>query len=268
MLYSSVNFKQCNNVDIKDRSIAFGDGVFTTAKVVDGEVEHLSGHIQRLKQGCRKLNITEPDFQQVSSEMIKAAKTHLLATVKVVVSAGESSRGYARDANQQPTVMVTSAAFPKHYLGWQSNGLTLGLSSIKLGRNPILAGIKHLNRLEQVLIRGELENLNVDEVVVCDFENYIIECNTANLFWYRAGKWYTPILSMAGVNGLIRQKLMALLPNVVECHAKVEELDMAESMLICNCLLSVVAAKSYLGKSLKIDHDLLTKLQQQLKEFD
>ena len=268
MFYSSVNFKDSDRVDITDRGLAFGDGIFTTAKVIDGKIEHFDDHLQRLKDGVLKLGLSEPDFNQVQVEMLKAATGHLLATLKVIISGGNSKRGYSRQGAENPTVIVTCSAFPKNYLGWQSHGINLGVSSTKLGRNPNLSGVKHLNRLEQVMIRQELDQMPVDEVVVCDYENYIIECNTANIFWRKNGNWYTPNLSMAGVNGIIRQKLITLLPNVVECHAQLEELDHADAILVCNSLMSAVPVKNYNGRTLHIEHEFVDSILKQLKEFD
>ena len=268
MVYKSVNFKASDSVDISDRGLAFGDGIFTTAKVVDGEIEHIDDHMHRLRSGVFKLGLAPPDFNQIKAEMLKAAAGQLLATLKVIISAGNSKRGYSREGIEQPNVIVTCSAFPKHYLGWHSSGLTLGVSKTELGRNPNLAGIKHLNRLEQVMIRQELDQLPVDEVVVCDYEHCIVECNSANIFWRKNNIWYTPNLSMAGVNGIIRQKLMTLLPNVVECHARISELDSADTILLCNCLMAIAPVKNYNGRTLHIDHEFIDSLQQQLKDFD
>ncbi|MDG2392204.1 MAG: aminodeoxychorismate lyase [Thalassotalea sp.] len=274
MLYNSVNFIQSSQLSITDRGLAFGDGIFTTAKVSKGKIEHFDQHIQRLLLGCQRLSITDINWQAVKNELVKASKSahHIdLATLKVIITAGNNKRGYSRVGIEQANVIVTVTAFPSHYSMWQDQGITLGLSRIKLGHNPQLAGLKHLNRLEQVLVRNELDQLAVDEVVVTDLADDIIECNTANIFWCKDNVWYTPSLMMAGVNGIIREQIIANLlatNNEVEVvKAKVNELQNSDAIFICNSLLGIAPVKQFMTKSFAIEP--VKKIQKLMhKEFD
>ncbi len=263
MLYSSVNFNKTDQIDISDRGLAFGDGIFTTAKIVDGEIQYRQQHLQRLQAGCSRLAIVDVDWLNLNLELSKAAKQQPLATLKVIISAGNSQRGYSRAGIASPTIIVTVSEFPCHYHLWQQQGVVLGLSSIKLGINPQLAGLKHLNRLEQVLIRNELDTLNVDEVIVTDLNDNIVECNTANIFWLNNNIWYTPELDTAGVKGIIRNKILSTLTNVQTIKADVGQLKNAQAMFICNSLLGLAAVKQF--NDLPMNIAPVHALQQQLK---
>ncbi|HBD5454829.1 TPA: aminodeoxychorismate lyase, partial [Escherichia coli] len=126
----------------------------------------------------------------------------------------------------------------------RNEGITLALSPVRLGRNPHLAGIKHLNRLEQVLIRSHLEQTNADEALVLDSEGWVTECCAANLFWRKGNVVYTPRLDQAGVNGIMRQFCIRLLAQssyqLVEVQASLEESLQADEMVICNALMPVM----------------------------
>lgn len=123
-------------------------------------------------------------------------------------------------------------------------GITLALSPIRLGRNPSLAGLKHLNRLEQVLIRSHLEQTDADEALVLDSDGWLTECCAANVFWRKGSQVFTPRLDQAGVNGIMRQHCMAMLArssfDVVEVSMRPDVLRDADEVLICNALMPLV----------------------------
>ncbi|TRX56648.1 aminodeoxychorismate lyase [Thalassomonas sp. M1454] len=275
MLYHSVNFTTTEQLSIRDRGLAFGDGIFTTAQIVAGQVQHLGQHIKRLQQGCLRLGIEEVNWASVEAELNKAANSVALslnkATLKVIITAGNSSRGYSRVGIKQANIIVTVSAFPEHYIDWQNKGISLGVSSVKLGHNPVLAGLKHLNRLEQVLVRNELDTLDVDEVVVTDIADNIIECNTANIFWLKDDIWYTPSLSMAGVSGIIREQVINVLAQdghqVAVVDAKVDVLKQSDAIFICNSLLTIAPVKEFVGKAFSMEPIKAIQKRMQ-KEFE
>ena len=131
----------------------------------------------------------------------------------------------------------------------KTTGATLALSPVPLGRNPYLAGLKHLNRLEQVLIRSHLEQTNADEALVLDSDGWLTECCAANLFWRCGRDVYTPRLDQAGVNGIMRQFIIARLAHspyrVVEVNARPEALAQADEVIICNALMPVIPVQRY-----------------------
>lgn len=241
MLYSSVNFQPSTSVDITDRGLAFGDGIFTTGKIVSGHLQFMSDHMLRLQMGCRHLNIDSVNWQNVENEIVKACKGSELACLKVIITAGQQGRGYSRQGCSRGNVLITVLPFPIHYLHWQEQGIILGESSFKLGLNPQLKGIKHLNRLEQVIIRNELDGLTTDEVVVSDINENVVECNTANLFWIKGNYVYTPSLENSGVEGIIRAKVIEKLNNVKVVSRPIDDLYHADAVFITNSLMGVVA---------------------------
>ena len=151
--------------------------------------------------------------------------------------------------NSGPATRILSVTvYPAHYDRLRNEGMTLALSPVRLGRNPHLAGIKHLNRLEQVLIRSHLEQTNADEALVLDSEGWVTECCAANLFWRKGNVVYTPRLDQAGVNGIMRQFCIRLLAQssyqLVEVQASLEEALQADEMVICNALMPVMSVRA------------------------
>ena len=230
-----------------DRAVQFGDGCFTTAAVCNGQIMMLDAHLQRLQQGCDRLFFTAPDMTLLASEMWHAASGQVEAVLKVILTPGAGGRGYSRAGCNSPTRIISLAPWPQHYAGLHQQGVHLMTSPITLARNRSLAGIKHLNRLEQVLIRQHLDETGGDEALVLDTSGMVVECCAANLFWRKGDAIYTPSLEHAGVDGIMRRYLMARLAEQGQTcqliNGSREEVLNADEVVICNALMPVLSVR-------------------------
>lgn len=244
-----INGMKQAHLPASDRAIQFGDGCFTTARIVAGQVCLLDAHLQRLQAACEKLFIAFTQWQELQGEMVEQAQGVERGVLKVIISRGSGGRGYSAADCLHPVRILSVSAYPAHYDRWRSEGISLELSPIRLGRNPQLAGIKHLNRLEQVLIRTHLEQTTADEALVLDSDGVITECCAANLFWRRGGEVFTPRMDQAGVNGLMRQFCLQQLAhsgfNVVEVNEREAALTGVDEIVVCNALMPVVPVRQY-----------------------
>ena len=253
MLYCSVNGQKSTSLSVTDRAFAYGDGLFTTAKIENGKVSLLTQHINRLKNGVQRLNLINIDFTAISDELKQLAQAYNIAVVKVIISAGSGGRGYSRQGADQPTVVISVFDFPSHYITWQKQGVTLGLSEQRLGVNPMMAGMKHLNRLEQVLLRAELDQTHVDDLVVRNIDDDIIETTCANLFCLIDNVLYTPLIEHSGVAGLMRNVTLALFPQTIIKKIGLSELLSAQEIFICNSVMGIVPVNSLNSQVLAIN---------------
>jgi 4-amino-4-deoxychorismate lyase len=255
MYYQSINGQTEQHLPINNRGLAYGDGVFTTAKVLDGEVELLAAHIERLKRSCEALNISLPDMNTVTTELIAIAKRFELSVVKIIITAGDGGRGYSRQGCLTSNVIISFHAFPQHYTSMQEVGIHLGVSSLKLGISPLLSGIKHLNRLEQVLIRQEVDNRAEDDLLVLNYFDNIIESSAANIFWLQNKIWYTPQLNESGVKGLMRNYILQTCSNhykIAIVKEKLSALNNIDAMFICNSVMGIVPVRQFENRKLSL----------------
>lgn len=246
-----INGMKQAHLPASDRAIQFGDGCFTTARIAGGKVCLLDAHLQRMQMACEKLFIPFTQWETLRCEMAELARDNERGVLKVIISRGSGGRGYSAADCLQPVRILSVSAYPAHYDRWRTEGIALELSPVRLGRNPQLAGIKHLNRLEQVLIRAHLEQTDADEALVLDSEGLVTECCAANLFWRQGQDVFTPQLDQAGVNGLMRQFCLQQLAHsgfrVVEVHAPEAALANADEMVVCNALMPIVPVRQYAG---------------------
>ncbi|MFJ2973399.1 aminodeoxychorismate lyase [Kluyvera sp. NPDC087067] len=244
-----INGSQTDTLPANDRSVQFGDGCFTTARIVEGQVCLLDRHLRRLQQACERLAIPFVDKDLLLTEMRSLAAGQETGVLKVIITRGSGGRGYSGALCQQPTRILSLSPAPTHYHRLKEEGAILALSPVPLGRNAYLAGIKHLNRLEQVMIRSHLEQTDADEALVLDSDGWLTECCAANLFWRCGQDVFTPRLDKAGVNGVMRQFIMAQLAHspyrVVEVMAPLSALAQADEVLMCNALMPVIPVQRF-----------------------
>lgn len=240
-----VNGLQQNAIEIENRGLAYGDGIFTTAKILHGHIQYLTAHIERLVFGCQTLGISAPSTQQLTEQLSNIGKNYSLAVLKVVIIAGKGGRGYARSPANAYDLIVMVHDYPNHYDALAKQGIHLGISQQQLGINPMLSGLKHLNRLEQVLLRQELATTHYDDLLVANVFDEVIEVTSANVFVFLAGKLFTPDVSLSGVNGIMRQTILSYFPQAEIKKLTIDDMQQAQAMFICNCVMGVVPVNQF-----------------------
>lgn len=233
-----------------DRSFQYGDGLFTTIRVKDGKAMLWDLHLRRLVSGAKALLIQPFDKDELTAQ-VRQKISAPDQVIKVLISRGQAGRGYSPQGIESPCCYISIAALPD-YTNWQQQGIRLGVADFKLAQQPALAGVKHNNRLEQVLIKAELAQRGVEDLVVLDQQNNVIEVSAANLMFCKEGQWFTPMLDQAGVCGVMRQYLMTQ-RTVTEGRYQLADLQQAEALLICNALMGVVPVKEFAGQTKNIE---------------
>jgi len=202
-----INGAPAESIPATDRGLAYGDGVFRTLRAENGEPLHWTKHFSKLADDCAALGIPGADEAQLLTETRAVAKAHAKAVVKITVTRGSGSRGYAPPNPCTPLRVVMSA--PRPPLPHALDGITTHLCRLRLAHQPALAGIKHLNRLENILARAEWNDPEIHEGLLLDRDGLAIGGTMANLFIVEADQLLTPILDRCGVAGVTRARVMA-----------------------------------------------------------
>ncbi len=193
-------------VPFDDRGLAYGDGVFETVLLREGKPVLWSYHLARLRRGCQRLGIPVPCQEALYATWQGIAETPL-EVLKLIVTRGSGGRGYALPESPMPRLLSRRTPFVPATARWQK-GVTVRLCRLRLGHQPALAGIKHLNRLENVLARGEWQSADIAEGLLADMHGELVEATSMNVFWQRQGRIYTPRLDKCGVAGTLRDALI------------------------------------------------------------
>ncbi|GAA5010614.1 aminodeoxychorismate lyase [Lysobacter lycopersici] len=218
-----------------DRGIAYGDGLFETLRVHRGEVPWWREHWSRLRLGAERLGIPLPDEAPVREEAESLFADGGDGVLKLLVTRGAGERGYAPPANPVPTWIVSRHAVP----ATPDRGLCLHVCATRVASQPALAGIKHCNRLEQVLARAEAERAGADEGLMLDSAGNAIGATTANLFTLIEGRWVAPAIVDCGIAGVCRAKLLPAL-DADERMLSPAEVEAADAVFLCNAVRGIL----------------------------
>lgn len=252
-----VNGEAGGRVDPLDRGLQYGDGLFETIAVVDGRPRFLDWHLERLAKGSSRLGFPAPDVELLRAEIGSVAAAPQ-AVVKLVLTRGPGARGYRPPPSPLPTRIVAAFEWPAWPLTWDA-GLRVGWCRTRLGRNPALAGLKHLNRLEQVLARAEWDDGAMDEGLQCDDRGRVIAATQANLFVKQGGRWATPRLDECGVAGVMRRAFCRWSAErgheVAERDLSIADLEAAPALLLTNALIGARPVRELAGRPLAADPD-------------
>lgn len=239
-----VNGKQDCQIDPLERGLAYGDGLFATMRFSGGEVLFLRAHLQRLTQGAKRLGFDWCASDPLIAQIKHLAMTHGDGCIKLLLGRGVGGRGYAAPTSGLITEVVSIHAIPSHYSQWQIAGISLMSSDVKLAHQPLLAGIKHLNRLEQVLIKSKQLASGFDDWLVMDQKHNVIESSMANLFLVDGNRVVTPSIALAGVAGVMREQVIyALIERGFDLHitdVSYQQLPQFEHGFITNSLFGLV----------------------------
>lgn len=206
---SFVDGRPGDDVAVLDRGLLYGDGLFETVRFCDGTAPLWPRHWARLETGAARLALRVPPRAAVEATARRACAGLASAAVRITLTRGVGERGYAPPAATEPTWIVTAAPAPMVPADWYAQGIRVRCCSLRLAAQPRLAGIKHLNRLEQVLARAEWNDPAIAEGLLADAGGKVISATAANLFIVHGARLLTPALDECGVAGVARAEVMA-----------------------------------------------------------
>lgn len=223
-----------------DRGLAYGDGVFRTFPVRHAQPVNWDLHYARLAADSAVLGIACPPAAQLLGDIQQLFDNVAYAVCKVILTRGVGLRGYRPPDDVLVTRIVIRSAMPDYPAENLQHGVRLHLCQLRLSEQPALAGIKHLNRLENVLARMEWQDAALSEGLLLDAHDCAIECTSSNLFARFGDVVCTPDLSRCGVAGVTRSRILSCLPELgyqtEVAPLPLQRLLQADEVIICNSL--------------------------------
>jgi len=202
-----VNGVESSAISVDDRGLQYGDGLFETMAAMNGRVRNFERHMERLAEGGRRLGLPVPDPNLIAAECERALVGLGAGSVKLMVTRGPGPRTYRPPAEPAVTrIVVSSAPKPRND---PDDGIVVRLCDTPLGLNPRLAGLKHLNRLEQVLACAEWDDPTIAEGLMSAVDGRIVCATAANVFLVRDDQLVTPDIRDCGVAGVMRGIVLA-----------------------------------------------------------
>ena len=229
---------------LPDRGFDFGDGVFETILIHQGTPLFANLHLERLSLGLKALAI--PDCIAAARQQLDSVTDAIhgrWSVLRLSVSRGGGQRGYAPPDNVVPRILISVSQLDRD-CGQMTTAAKLCFAKIRLATQPFLAGIKHLNRLEQVLASAQVKAEGVDEAIVLDQNGHLTSVVAGNLFLVHKGQLLTPKLDNCGILGTRRRLVIerwapAIGLTVRESTLTLSDLQAAEEVFYSNSLQAV-----------------------------
>ena len=239
-LQSLVNGQQAEHISIRDRGLQYGDGCFETVRILFNKPILWSEHLKRLKYACKTLQLSV-NFDLLKSEVAQLIRVNKATNVilKIIITRGEGGRGYAPAVQSDCTRILQLIDYVAPST---SSGARVVVCRHRLSSNSFLGGIKHLNRLDQVLASAQIP-ADCDEGLCMDEAGYVIEGCRSNLLFAIDNKLVSPDLSKSGVEGVMLDHLIDEFGvkgiAVIRRTISMSELKRSDEILLCNSVFGV-----------------------------
>ena len=252
-----VNGVRETGISALDRGLHFGDGLFETIACRHGRPSFLPLHLERLTLGCQRLKIDLSALADAGAEIQELARAAERSIVKVLVTRGVAvTRGYAPGASERATRITIRYPWPDEDATQLHDGVMVRTLALRLGENPQLAGLKHCNRLEQILARAEFSDRgDISEGILFSSSGRLISGTMSNIFLVRASSLFTPRIDLCGVAGVMRRVVLgeavrAGIP-VRECELGASDLLEAQEIFLTNARIGIWPVRALDGRDLK-----------------
>lgn len=255
-----------DRIPFTDRGAQYGDGLFETLAAAHGEILLWERHYARLATGCARLQIPCPPATLLAAEAAAVAHGHARAVVKITLTRASGGRGY-KPLPGAPRRVVSAWSWPQYPAAHWRAGIRLFRCQTTLAAQPLLAGIKHLNRLEQVLARAEWGDTYA-EGLVADADGCVIAGTMTNLFVIAdTGGIATPALGRCGVRGIMRgcvlETAAALGIPTAEATLSWDEVASAAGLIVTNSVIGLWPVAEFNGRKYPI-HETYQTLQAEI----
>lgn len=254
-----INGLTADRISALDRGLAYGDGLYRTIELIDGKPRLWHWQWQRLVADAERLFLPLPDEALLLAELAQVAQDMARAVGKITLTRGIGQRGYAIPKESTPTRIVSASPWGGYSAERLEQGINLRLCKLRLARQPLLAGIKHLNRLENVLARSEWDDPDIHEGLLLDQDGALIEATMSNVFLLQQDRLVTPRLDQAGVSGALRAWMFERAPSlglkVEEAELELGDLIAADAVLLTNSLIGVWPVARLVGPVVHEWHD-------------
>lgn len=247
-----LNGIETSQTSVFDRGLLYGQSVFETIAIREGKPCLLDLHLERLAKGCLALSIPydESGLNDELSSFFESLKKHVSdkAVLRITITMGEGGRGYLDPQHPCVNRILSLHDYPGHPSSNWLDGIVLGLSSVKLASQPLLAGIKHGNRLEQVMAR-RLWQPHWQEALLFDYSDKLIEATQSNVFIVKNGAIKTPHLIDCGVAGVMREYVIRLAEElgfeVKLVSLSIADILNADEIFVSNSVIGVWPVKQF-----------------------
>ena len=238
-----------------DRGILYGYGLFETMRSYGGHVFSLDRHLARLMHSAGIIGLNaglDPDT--IGQAIYKTLEANECpdARIRLTILAGEGERGLTLPTSGTLTIIIVAERLvlppPQAY----KEGLCAVVASTRRNSRSLLAGIKSINYLDNLVAQSEAVTAGADQAILLNELGFVAECSTSNIFMVVGGQLLTPSVESGILPGVTREKVIELALNlgvaVVEEEISLAVLLRADEAFMTNSVIEVMPVTAVDGK--------------------
>jgi branched-chain amino acid aminotransferase len=262
-----------------DRGFLYGDGLFETLPAYGGKPFLLDRHYRRLSASCNFLKLSCPEADELEGIIRKLLEMNGLnyAYLRITLTRGKYLGKLGLPEGGEATLVVVAREYAGYPPEFYTQGIDLALSSLCRNAASPLSRLKTLNYLESMLAREEAASKGATEVLLQDSNSHIAEAATANVFWVRGKRLFTPSGNCAVLPGIVRGWVLDKCKES-KFPAEVGEyplstLEEAEEIFLTNSLMGIMPVRSWEGRAVggqcpgEITSWLMDEYQREIERF-
>ena len=259
LLYINVDgflYKEDEKVfTVNNRAFKYGDALFETIRVIDGQPRFLEDHFIRLKKGMQvlKMHSANISFSELKVQIVNLIeKNHIKMGGRVWLTVYRSGAGLYTPENEGKSYVIEAYPIDENKYTLNTNGLSVNIyNDLKRPRN-ILSQIKTTNSIPHVLIGIYKKEKGLDDCIVLNDQGRIVEALSSNIFLYKNNNLYTPSVEEGCMDGVMRKQVLQIAKemniNVFEGMVNGSMLLQADELFLTNAINGLKWVVSYRQK--------------------
>ena len=201
-------------ISVFDQGLLYGDGVFETLLVHEGQLKFLDDHIIRLQESCRLIQLDLPHPEPPWKDLLQEFRRRndlSKSLIRLTLTRGPSRRGPGVHDRTNPTLIIFSRDLPTLTSAQYQEGVPLIITDIqRQSPHALPPSIKSLNYLNNILAKREATGKQAFDGLMVNSHDHIAECTTSNIFFVRQNRLHTPSIACGILRGITRKIIMGL----------------------------------------------------------
>lgn len=225
------------------RSVKYGDGIFESIRVINGQAIFIDKHLTRLFKNAAliklKVKFTSDEIKHQLAFLLE--KNNIQQSARIRISLYRSGEGFYKPNSNECDLIIEANKIDIHS-AYELNmpGLVVDVYKDAYKSFHFLSEIKSSSSLLYVLAAEWAKSRYLDDALLINEKGNICEATSSNIFWVKNSVVYTPPLSEACLPGIIREVLIEIMlknnMELIEKSCTENDLLEADELFLSNAI--------------------------------
>ena len=229
-----------DKISVFDNALLYAEGLFETFLAVDEQIIFVDDHLKRLYRGARVIDLDIPVApDRLKLWMRKTLKAHpdKVKKLRLTVTSGESARWVGSQGKPQVILSASPHQLPQ-------KPFKLYVSRFHVDQKSVFRVIKTISYAIHAAALKQARSAGCDDALLLNENDKVAEVTSANIYWVKNGRVYTPPIGSGCLEGVTRKTVLKearkLGFHLTEKNCSLDTLLRADEVFISSSLKLVV----------------------------